>query len=241
MAGRVKKPASDSPKPAYCERIATLLQEHNESQRQLGEAIGENRDAVNNWILNRSKPSFDNIVQIAKHYHVPTDYILGISDVKLEDPTLRAAVEYTGLSEEAIKRLHSIKTFGALKAFDNLITTCDYFDYFDFMHNMEYCFSDYAGIKKELDNKQPPKDPDACIKQSKRLNNRYRIARLSRFDLIESFSNILDRAIETDETRKKLESVIQSNQQIIGKGLFDSEEGESKELLDGGQTNDKQE
>ena len=70
MGDRVK---SKPDKPKYCERIASLLQNRNVSQRELGEAIGSTRDDVNNWVLDRSKPSYEKLIQIADHFHVSAD------------------------------------------------------------------------------------------------------------------------------------------------------------------------
>ena len=46
---------------------------------------------------------------LADFYEVSTDYILGRTDVKSTDPSIRAIVEYTGLSEKNVVYLHQLK------------------------------------------------------------------------------------------------------------------------------------
>lgn len=92
-------------KPEYCEILGRLMTDHGESQEKLAAAIGATRDRVNNWLLDRSKLDVESLIKIADHYGVTTDYVLGKSRSSKDLPTLRAAVEVTGLSEEAIVKI----------------------------------------------------------------------------------------------------------------------------------------
>lgn len=53
--------------------------------------------------------SSEYVRRLADFYGVTADYILGISPIKTNDPQKAAAVNYTGLSEEAIEALRSIE------------------------------------------------------------------------------------------------------------------------------------
>ena len=45
--------------------------------------------------------------KIARYFEVSADYLLGLSEAESPDISVRAAVEYTGLTEEAVERLHN--------------------------------------------------------------------------------------------------------------------------------------
>ena len=92
-------------KPDYSLIIGKLMQTHNESQERLAAAIGVTRDRVNNWLLDRSKLDVESLIKIADHYGVTTDYVLGKTGSSKDLPTLRAAVEITGLSEKAVLQI----------------------------------------------------------------------------------------------------------------------------------------
>lgn len=53
----------------------------------------------------------DNLIVLAKMYNVSTDYLLCLSDVRNPDPSIKAAVEYTGLAEESILLMHLLSGF----------------------------------------------------------------------------------------------------------------------------------
>ena len=44
----------------------------------------------------------DGVIRLAKHYGVSTDYLLGLSEIKTQDPEIRSVCDYTHLSEEVI-------------------------------------------------------------------------------------------------------------------------------------------
>lgn len=46
---------------------------------------------------------------LADFYGVSADYILGLTDIKIPDTTMRATVEYTGLTEDNVGTLHTAK------------------------------------------------------------------------------------------------------------------------------------
>lgn len=50
---------------------------------------------------------YTNIILLAKHYGVSTDYLLGISDTRSIDTEVKAVTQYTGLSEDNVNYLHN--------------------------------------------------------------------------------------------------------------------------------------
>ena len=97
---------------AYIEPLATRLRELTEetgvSQTELAAAIGVTRQAVNSYTLGNTVPNSDVLINIARYFNVSTDYLLGISDVKSVNVTLKEICEMTGLSEKSITILQNI-------------------------------------------------------------------------------------------------------------------------------------
>lgn len=51
---------------------------------------------------------YQTVADLAAYYGVSSDWLLGLSDVWSTEATLKAACEYTGLSENIIERLHNV-------------------------------------------------------------------------------------------------------------------------------------
>lgn len=97
-------------------RIAHIRAQKNMSQQELAEKIGIKRETVTMWETNKRQIKATAIIELSKALGVSADYLLGLSDVKSNDLTVKAMCEYTGLSDEAVKYLHSLKTAEGNKA-----------------------------------------------------------------------------------------------------------------------------
>lgn len=87
-------------------RFRELFNETMMTQEQLANALGVRRPTLLGWLDGVTLPDIQSLTAIAHHFNVSADYLLGISDTRKPDVSLRAAVEYTGLSEEAAEWLH---------------------------------------------------------------------------------------------------------------------------------------
>lgn len=87
-------------------RFRILYNENCTTQKELAIALNVSRQTIAGWLLGKSLPDIDVLVNLAQYYHVSADYLLGLSDMRTPDMSQRAAAEYTGLSEEAVERLH---------------------------------------------------------------------------------------------------------------------------------------
>ena len=74
---------------------------------QWGELFGVTRQTITNWQMRDASPDIIKLTSIARHFGVSTDYLLGLSDTKSPDISVRATAEYTGLSEEAVEKFHN--------------------------------------------------------------------------------------------------------------------------------------
>ena len=77
------------------DKIKTLREQKGLTQTELSKMLGITRSSVNAWEMGISVPSTQYVVELARIFHVSTDYILGVSAT--------ATVGVSGLTEEDIK------------------------------------------------------------------------------------------------------------------------------------------
>lgn len=101
----VKENRIDKDNP-FRERFWEQYRKTNVTQDKLAKALGVSRPTVAGWLNGDATPNIMVLKKLAQHFGVSADYLLGLSDTEKPDVTLRAAMEYTGLSEAAVERLH---------------------------------------------------------------------------------------------------------------------------------------
>lgn len=129
------------------DRLKSLREEKGISQEDLATALGISRLSVGNYERSIRTPEAETIIKIAKYFGVSSDYLLGLSDVKTADTDLKAACEYTGLSEKALRTLRVMKAddqtienyvpskwYGDLRILDEII--CDKTHLWTICHNL---------------------------------------------------------------------------------------------------------
>lgn len=102
--------------PVFAERFATLRGEM--TQGEFAEFLGISRPTIGFYENGARIPDALVLRQIAEKCGVSADWLLGISNTRTADSSIRAACEYTGLSEAALKNLniesHDKEVIGAL-------------------------------------------------------------------------------------------------------------------------------
>lgn len=101
--GRKKKDIGfDSP---FATRLRKLLAETNTTQPMLAAAVGVSRQAVGQWKDGNTVPDILDCQKIADYFKVPIDYLLGRTEVRSLEIDIRAASEFTCLSEQCLNIL----------------------------------------------------------------------------------------------------------------------------------------
>ena len=67
------------------DRIRYLREKNNLTQTDLANRLRISRSAVNAWEMSLSSPSLNNIIEMAKVFHVSTDYLLSSTEKLLVD------------------------------------------------------------------------------------------------------------------------------------------------------------
>jgi len=100
--GRPKKEKNyNSP---FAARLRGLIGER--TQHEIAENLNITRQSIGQWINGNTTPDIATLCKLADYFDVSTDYLLCRTDVKSPKTDLQAVCEYTGLSEDAINRVH---------------------------------------------------------------------------------------------------------------------------------------
>ncbi len=78
-------------------RLRELREKKNLKQEQVAELLSVNKSTISLYESGMRQPSLDMVIAFARFYRVSTDYLLGITDVRMMD--------ITGLSEHEINVL----------------------------------------------------------------------------------------------------------------------------------------
>lgn len=104
-----RKAKKDLYNASFAVRMRSLFEENNIKQANLAKKIGTTRQTVGNWLLGNSQPDFDTLIKIADYFETTTDYLLGRTENRTTDIEIQAISEYTGLNENSVNCLHSLK------------------------------------------------------------------------------------------------------------------------------------
>ncbi|EXM39592.1 transcriptional regulator [Ruminococcus albus SY3] len=92
------------------ERINTLIAVHDTSQKVLADHLEVKPNVVSDFCHGKRTPNTEQIVKIADFFNVSADYLLNMTNIQTTDTDLQAVCKYTGLSENAVEKLHEFYT-----------------------------------------------------------------------------------------------------------------------------------
>lgn len=82
------------------EKIKRLRELSGQTQSELARILGLSRSGVNAWEMGLSIPSTQYIVELAKHFKVSTDFLLGMDET--------ATISVQGLSKEQVSAVLAV-------------------------------------------------------------------------------------------------------------------------------------
>lgn len=100
-----QKPYRDEDFP---KRLRQLINEDGRVLEVIAADVQVSKTNLSDWQTGKTMPRADSLRLLAKYFNVTTDYLLGLTDARTIDTDLRAAAEYTGLSDDAIRSLHTL-------------------------------------------------------------------------------------------------------------------------------------
>ncbi len=97
--------------------IYKLRNDRHLKQEDVAAALDVSREVLNHWESGTRHIKAEHLKKLAMYYGVSSDYLLGLSDVASSNPAVSDVCKYTGLSEDAVKKLHSVYFDKQSKAF----------------------------------------------------------------------------------------------------------------------------
>ena len=133
----------------FGERLGDLISSRGINQSQLAEQTGIKQSAISEYINGRKNgaeprsPDCATIIELSRFFGVSTDFLLGLSAIKSPIADIKAACEFTGLSEQSMSTMHCIgKQDGNNRQYNDYINhpklACELVDEFiDFTFNSD--------------------------------------------------------------------------------------------------------
>lgn len=87
------------------ERLQELIDQSGKTRQELANLLGCDNSTITKHYKGDRSVTTEYLVKYARHFGVSADYLLGLSDTKTSDTTLRSVCDYTGLSEEVVETL----------------------------------------------------------------------------------------------------------------------------------------
>ena len=135
---KAKRNVQDNYNSVFAKRLRELIESTGVSQAELANVVGVTRQAINSYTLGNTVPNSDVLTDIAKYFDVSADYLLGLTDVKSNDTTVKSICEEIGLSDKSVNLLiclnrikkleEEARTLLAKDTNRNLVRESDYFD-----------------------------------------------------------------------------------------------------------------
>ena len=90
------------------EHIAVLRKKSKMAQGELGKKAGTSGDLIGRYERNEVKPSIEVVVKIADALGVSIDYLVGKTDIEIDQPTLQRLTEISKLPDESKKQIFMV-------------------------------------------------------------------------------------------------------------------------------------
>ncbi|MDO4973290.1 MAG: helix-turn-helix transcriptional regulator [Eubacteriales bacterium] len=93
--------------PVFRDRFNELLKEQsNGNITEFAKLLGLSRQTVGFYLNGDRIPDIETMFQICKKCKIPSDWLIGLSDERAVDQTIRSVCEFTGLSPSTVNFLH---------------------------------------------------------------------------------------------------------------------------------------
>ncbi len=102
---RIQKIKPEGYDKAFPQSLRNLLAEKGTTKKELAAHLNKSGQAISYYCDGSSSPDWETIVEIAKFFSVPTDYLLGLTADPAPAPS---AVDELGLSAEAVRYLRTL-------------------------------------------------------------------------------------------------------------------------------------
>lgn len=90
------------------QQITNLRKKNSLSQSDLGKMIGTSGDIIGRYERDEVKPSIDVVIKIADNLNVSIDFLVGKTDIELDNQTIKRIEEISKLPKESKSFVYSL-------------------------------------------------------------------------------------------------------------------------------------
>lgn len=93
---------------SFSNRLVTLRKDQKLSQGDLAIKVGVHANLIGRYEREEAIPSVEIAAKIANELNVSLDYLIGLSELKIDNDLLNRVVEISTLTDEDRKQLYSV-------------------------------------------------------------------------------------------------------------------------------------
>lgn len=94
----------------FADKLFDLINEKKPKRHEeIANEIGVDKSSISKYINDNGEAGINSLVKIARYFNVSTDYLLGLTDVRSNDKSIKAICDFTGLNEDSVKFLAESK------------------------------------------------------------------------------------------------------------------------------------
>ena len=107
------------------ERIAAALKSQGKLQKDLAAVLHVTDNTISYFCNGKRTPNIQQLIEIAQFFNTSVDWLLGLRDNQSSDPNESDICEYTGLSNETVRKLHEETKASS----DNIASLADFVNF----------------------------------------------------------------------------------------------------------------
>lgn len=170
----------------------------NKTNQEIADGVGVSRQTIGQFILGKTYPDINTLVRLADYFEVTTDYLLCITDYRLDAPTITNACETTGLSEDTILMLCHYSG-GGKEIFDDIAS--DLLVELEHIANYKQAYNESSAKLVELHKKQSTEGitKKDLLKIESQIASQIQLCKFYEFECTEILKSIIDRYFEKEQ------------------------------------------
>ena len=89
----------------FATRLRKIMDEQDKTQKEIADVLGITRQAISQYLDGAVQPNLEKLYKLSTYLHVSADWLIGLSEARTPNTTIRAVHDLTGLTELSIVKL----------------------------------------------------------------------------------------------------------------------------------------
>lgn len=179
-------------------KLEALRKEKKETQADVAKLLGVQRQVISYYETGTRPPNVEDLAILADHYNTTVDYLIGRTETKTVEEDIQMVCNYTGLSEDAIKRLHNCNE-DTIKVLSYLIAPKSKYRYLNDLESVSADLKIYQSTYLQIIDKLSSIEPQIDTMTEREIEDLLDTidflmmhAKISYYDAVEHFRLLID-------------------------------------------------